>query len=294
MLSRRAATGDPVRFGIYTPNFGDYSDPRRLAALASEAEAAGWEGFFLYDHIGRDGYGMRPGDGVVDPWIALTAIASATERIRLGPLVTAVARRRPWKLAHEVTSLDHLSGGRVIFGAGLGGPSAFDAFGEDPNARVRAEKLDEGLEIMTALWRGEPLRHDGAHFHLDVEPFLPRPLQTPRVPIWVAGIWPNRPPFRRAARWDGAFPLTDRNPLPTPKQIRDIVSYVEAHRVATAPFDLVVGGRTLSEDPRDCERPAQSAQAGATWWLEWLEPDRGSFEENRARVLRGPPRIAAG
>lgn len=278
-----------MRFGVYVPNFGDYSDPRRLVSLAREAEAAGWHGFFVYDHIVGDARRWRPGDGIVDPWVVLSAIAAATDRIRLGPLVTALARRRPWKVARELVSLDHLSGGRVVFGVGLGGEAAFDSFGEDPDARVRAEKLDEALELICQFWTGGSVHHDGPHFHVHRVEFLPRPMQSPRIPIWVAGVWPSRPPFRRAARWDGVFPLTRTSPLPTPSQIREIRAYISKHRTATAAFDFIVGGGTAT--PSQCDAVVASADAGATWWLEWLVPDRGTFEEMRARVLAGPPAI---
>jgi alkanesulfonate monooxygenase SsuD/methylene tetrahydromethanopterin reductase-like flavin-dependent oxidoreductase (luciferase family) len=280
-----------VRFGVYTPNFGEYSDPRLLASLAREAEDAGWDGFFVYDHIVGDAYGHRAGDGIADPWIALSAIALATERIRIGPLVTALARRRPWKLARETVSLDHLSAGRLTLGVGLGGRAAFESFGEDASDRVRAAKLDEGLQILTDLWRGEALSHHGAHFRVTTQAFLPRPLQSPRIPVWVAGIWPNRRPFRRAARWDGAFPLNQHGSLPSPAELRLIRAYVGLQRDLSAGFDLIVAGSTRDPGRDGSQRAERSAEAGATWWLEWLEPERGPLRAMRARVRQGPPRI---
>jgi predicted enzyme related to lactoylglutathione lyase len=212
-----------MRFGVYVPNFGEYADPERLLELARDAESARWEGFFLYDHIVPDAHGCRPDDAIVDPWIALAAIAAVTERIRLGPLVTALARRRPWKLAREVASLDHLSRGRVVLGVGLGGRPAFESFGEEADERVRAQKLDEALEILVRLWSAEPTRFEGRHLRVNGVRFLPAPLQRPRPPVWVAGIWPGGAPFRRAARFDGVFPLsrtgweTRASSLPTPR-----------------------------------------------------------------------------
>lgn len=275
-----------MRFGVYVPNFGDYADPRRLVELARDAERAGWHGFFLYDHILADARSALPADSVVDPWIALAAIAATTERIRFGPLVTPAARRRPWKLAREVAALDHLSRGRVVLGVGLGSRGGFAAFGEDPDDRVRADKLDETLAIVTALWTGEPVRFEGKHFRVDGVRFLPPPVQRPRPPIWVAGIWPHRPPFRRAARFDGVFPLCLTSRTPTPAEIREIAVYVAEHRAASVPFDLVVGG----ESERDAAaHVADCARAGATWWLEWLSRGRGGFEAMQARVRAGPP-----
>jgi alkanesulfonate monooxygenase SsuD/methylene tetrahydromethanopterin reductase-like flavin-dependent oxidoreductase (luciferase family) len=280
-----------VNFGVYVPNFGEYSDPRRLMSLARDAEVAGWHGFFLYDHIIGDAYGWHSGDGIVDPWIALSAIATSTERIRLGPLVTALARRRPWKVARELVSLDHLSGGRVVFGVGLGGDAAFDVFGEDPDPRVRAAKLDEALGLISQLWTGGQVQHNGTHFKVNGVEFLPRPLQSPRIPIWVAGVWPHTAPFRRAARWDGFFPLGRNAPLPTPAEIRQIKSLIGELRTDAAVHELVVAGAT--REPSESDIVAASAEAGATWWLEWLERSRGGFADMRARVQAGPPAIDA-
>lgn len=278
-----------MNFGIYMPNFGDYSDPIRLGEFAVAAEEAGWDGVFLYDHLVADAYGIRPDDGLVNPWIALAAIALLTKRIRLGPLVTPVARRRPWQLASEIVSLDHLSGGRVIFGAGLGGEAVARQFGEDADAKVRARELDEGLEIMTGLWSGRPFKLNGQRFRVDASPFLPTPVQSPRVPIWIGGVWPNKPPFRRAAKWDGVFPLTLKSTLPSAAQIREIARYVTDHRTVGGEFDLAVAGMT--NGPSDIRAVAESSDAGATWWLERLKPQRGSVAEMRFRIRAGPPKL---
>ncbi len=278
-----------MHYGVYVPNFGAFSDPRLLVAVAREAELAGWDGFFLYDHIVGDAHGCRPGDGLVDPCVALSAIAGATDRIRFGPMVTALARRRPWKVARELVSLDHLSQGRVIFGVGLGGESAFESFGEDPDPKVRAAKLDEGLELIVQFWTGSPVHHDGKHFHVKGAQLLPRPVQTPRIPIWVAGVWPNRAPFERAARWDGVFPLTRKSPLPAPSEIREMASVIRQHRKVSTAYDFVVAG--ITDAPTQCDPVRIVAEAGATWWLEWLEADRGSIKDLRDRVQAGPPRI---
>src|SRR5215470_19306464 len=156
-----------MHYGIYLPNFGEYGDPRLLAELAHEAEAAGWEGCFLWDHIHR-WHGQEP---FADPWIALTAMALRTERLRLGPLVTPLARRRPWKLARETVTLDRLSGGRLTLGVGLGAPprEEFEQFGEDGDDKVRAKKLDESLEILTGLWSGEPFGYLGEYYTIAPE-----------------------------------------------------------------------------------------------------------------------------
>ena len=195
-----------MRYGVYVPNFGEYGDPHNLIALAPDAERTGWDGFFLWDHLLLYRHSDIP---VVDAWVALAAIASHTERLRLGPVITPLARRRPWKVAREIVSLDHLSRGRAVLGVGLGAPpdAEFECFGEDPSDRVRAQKLDEALTVVDGLVRGEPFSHRGDNFRIEDVKFVPRAVQTPRVPVWVAGFWPNKPPMRRAARWDGVFHL---------------------------------------------------------------------------------------
>jgi alkanesulfonate monooxygenase SsuD/methylene tetrahydromethanopterin reductase-like flavin-dependent oxidoreductase (luciferase family) len=296
-----------VRYGVTIPNFGPYFDPRRLAALARDAEAAGWDGFFLWDHV------ILWPTPTGDPWITLSAIALATERVLIGPLVTPLPRRRPTKLAREVISLDHLSGGRLVLGVGIGlGPWEWDYLGEQTDLRVRGDMLDEALELLTRLWSGEPVVHHGRHYHFRGDggpndpgerptPFLPRPVQ-PRVPIWVAGVWPNRRPFRRAARWDGVVPLKqgyDLGQAMTPDDLREIVAYTRAQRSADGPFEVTSGGHTEGVDlARDADHVAAYADAGATWWLEDISPWPFGWKWDRpwpteamdARIRRGPPR----
>lgn len=274
-----------MKHGVYVPNFGEYADPATLVSLAVDAERAGWDGFFVYDHLADDAYGMRPGEAVADPWILLAAIACATARIRLGPMVTPVARRRPAKLAREIASLDRLSNGRLIFGAGLGSAEGYRRFGEADDARLRAEKLDEGLEVLAGLLSGERFSFEGRHQRVREARFRPVPLQ-PRVPVWIAGIWPFRRPFRRAARWDGAFPLGREAPSLGPEPLREVAEFIAAQRSDDAPFDLVACGATDSA----AETREAWARAGASWWFEWLEPDRGPLAALRERVLAGPPR----
>jgi len=291
-----------MRYGIYLPNYGPYGDAKVLAALAHEAEQAGWDGFFLWDHIAPEGP-----VNVVDPWVALTAVALNTERIRIGTTVTPVPRRRPWKLARETVSLDRLSGGRLILGVGIGlGEGEWDDLGEEPDQAKRAEMLDEGLDILTGLWRAEPFSYEGKYYHIKQAHFLPGPLQQPRIPIWVGGFWPNKRPMRRAARWDGAFPLMPWTDESTPEnmmlQFKDAVAYIQDQRAAQGiegPIDIVHIGGTPPHIPGLAALDANDhAEAGATWWLEMLYPYRWGWtgdgpwpvEAMREGVLQGPPK----
>ena len=288
-----------MQYGVYVPNFGPYGDARTLAELAYEAEEAGWDGFFLWDQVSRST--LTPGfDAMVDPWIALTAIALRTRTILLGNLVTPLPRRRPWMVARETVSLDHLSGGRLIFGVGAGGGSFdFEALGETSDSKTLAALLDEGLEVLTGLWSGKPYQHEGRAYSIKEAQFLPRPLQTPRIPIWVAAVWPAKAPLRRAARFDGVIPIGRDLPITamlSPQQMQEIVRYVASQPEYTPPFEIVHMGITAGTDAaQDREVVAAYRQVGVTWWAEKILPERwGSWanwplEAMRARIRQGPP-----
>ena len=259
-----------------------------LAALAHEVEESGWDGFFIWDHIN-----LTLPLPMADPWVALTAIALSTQHIRLGPMVTPIPRRRPWKLARETLSLDQLSEGRLTLGVGLGylAEEEFANFGDEPDAKLRAGKLDEGLAILAGLWSNQPFSFAGEHFQIKNVHMQPAPVQHPRIPIWVAGVWPNKAPLRRAARWDGIFPIGNAtlNPLP-PAEIKTIVAYVWEHRESAAPFDVIYGHWTSGEDrAKDAALVAPYAEAGVTWWLE--SPEGHTLAEVRQRIHKGPPRV---
>lgn len=270
-----------MRFGVYVPTFGEYDVPA-LAALAREAEDSGWDGFFVWDHVV-----WTPDDrkDLADTTVALTAIALATERVRFGALVTPLARRRPWKLAKEAATLDRLSGGRLVLGVGLGAGLDLNPFGDGGAPVELAARLDEGLDLLAALLSGEPVSHSGEHFSVDGVALRPPPAR--RIPVWVAGFWPNKPPFRRAARWDGALPLTRGHLLEglAPDELRACREYVAQHRRDGEPFDLIAfAPRDDSPEPAACEA------AGATWWIASVEPVAQSLESFRERIRRGPPR----
>lgn len=286
-----------MRYSINIPNFGDFADPRAVAKAATAAEDAGWDGLFVWDHVvhrKQDRAGVPFGD----PWMLLTAAALGTTRIRLGTLVTPVARRRPQQLARQVATLDAMSGGRVIFGAGLGGPidDEFGSFGEPTDPVVLAQLLDEGLDVLTAYWSGETVNHDGPHYQVRDVSLLPATVQQPRPPVWIAGYWPKRRPMRRAARWDGAVPLFEtarHGRPPAPNDVREVADFLRECRSSPEPFEVVVGGVSPAGGAgRDLVGPL--ADAGATWWDErQLQggPDLDRLEPVLRRIEQGPPRL---
>ena len=269
--------GPAVRSGLSLPLFDELSDPLVVARLAADAEAAGWHGVFVWDHLRWE----APVRRVADSWITLAAIAYATERIRLGPMVTPLPRRRPVKVARETATLDVLSGGRLTLGVGIGEDRfgrEFSKTGEQLDDRVRGQMLDEALEILTAAWSGEPVHHQGDHYTVDDVEFLPRPVQRPGVPVWIAGFRGNARPIRRAARYDGFFPVN----LEHPDQLAEVVATVtELRQDPSAPYDFVVS-LPVGVDPDPWE------QTGATWLLQSLDLERVSSDQVRGVLRDGP------
>ena len=246
--------------------FGELADPRVVARLAARAEERGWDGFFVWDHIAY----RAPVRAVADPWVALAAVACATSQVRIGAMVTPLSRRRVHKVARETATLDLLSSGRLIFGAGLGSTrnNELEPFGEVSDPRERARLLDAGLDALARYWAGE---------------FEPVPVQRPRPPVWVAGEWPNRRPLRRAMRWDGYFPIG----LPGPEALAELAAEIGAGRAADpadgsdgGSFDLIM---ELSPDT-DLE-PWE--RAGLTWAVTYfgLQPTEAGV---RAVIDAGP------
>jgi alkanesulfonate monooxygenase SsuD/methylene tetrahydromethanopterin reductase-like flavin-dependent oxidoreductase (luciferase family) len=275
------------------PNAGP-CDPIVVGELARRAEDAGWDGVFLEDYIGYQGMGIP----TFDPWIELASIACATETIRIGLQVAAPPRRRPWKLASEAVTLDHLSHGRLILGVGLGDVSTdpgFKAVGEPTDLRTRAELLDESLEIISALWTGEPVSYDGKHFRVRELTLLPSPVQEPRIPIWIGGIWPKNAVKRRAARWDGicAFKLETTDGAENDMTPDDVHVMTTLFDESKDRFDICAGGRERKDD-WDEERALISslARAGLTWWTEYVAPT--DVEVMRERSSREPLRVDTG
>lgn len=276
MAGQAHGGGTGLRSGLWLPPFDDLADPIVVARLAGEAEEAGWHGVFVWDHLW-----WRPQiRQVADPWIALAAIATATERVRLGPMVTPLARRRPVKVARETATLDRLSRGRLTLGVGLGSDrhGELSMTGEQLDDRRRGQMLEESLEILTAAWSGEAVHHHGLHYTVGGMQFLPRPVQQPGVPLWIAGVAGNVKPLHRAARYQGFFPVD----LGHPDQLAEIVATIASIRQHPAePYDIAVG-LPLGADP------SPYAEAGATWWLPEFDPTTMSLDKVHGVLRDGP------
>ena len=276
MSVEAAATEPAVSSGLWLPLFGELAEPRAVMELAAEAEVAGWHGVFVWDQLGW----REPVTHLGDPWTTLAAIATATERVRLGPMVCPLPRRRPAKVARESAALDRLSAGRLTLGVGIGSDrfgGELSRTGEEPDDRLRGEMLDEALTLLMAAWSGEPVHHDGKHYTVDGMQFLPRPAQRPRVPVWVAGLSRNAKPLRRAARFDGFFPAN----LEHPDQLAGIAAALADLRPPGRPYDLVVA-------PPVGVDPLPYVDAGATWWLPEFTPEDVTLDVVRGVLRDGP------
>jgi alkanesulfonate monooxygenase SsuD/methylene tetrahydromethanopterin reductase-like flavin-dependent oxidoreductase (luciferase family) len=266
-----------MQFAVNLPNFAEYADPAVIVEMAVSAERSGWDGLFIWDHIV-----IADGLPVADPWTVLAAVAQATKRLFIGTMVTPLPRRHPWVLARQVTTLDRLSGGRVILGVGIGHPPdrEYGTFGEPTDERTRADMLDEGLEVLKGMWSGKPFEFTGRHYRVRRTRFAPVPH---RIPIWVAGTWPNHRPFRRAARHDGMFPITtDLAPL-SPEEVADCVEYVRRHRTTMDGYDITVSGPPRADDV------VAYAGVGVTWYQ--VGPGFGeTVDSTREWIGAGPPR----
>ncbi|HVN27841.1 MAG TPA: LLM class flavin-dependent oxidoreductase [Candidatus Binataceae bacterium] len=276
-----------MKYAFDVANFGPYADPRVLADLARRAEYAGWDGFFIWDHVQ-----VSWPDAVGDTTVQLAAIAMATSRIRFGPMVTPLPRRHPWKLAREAATLDQLSNGRLILGIGLGGDwfKELSTFGYPLDDMTRAEMLDEGLAILTGLLSGEEFSFAGNHYKVAPTRFMPKPIQ-PRIPIWIAGTWPRPRPFRRAARFDGVVPMSMNIEKDLGiDDVRAIARFIREHREVNGAFDLLHAGDLTGKSKREAaDIVAPFIEAGVTWWSEAPLPWKTTLEDVRARIANGPP-----
>jgi alkanesulfonate monooxygenase SsuD/methylene tetrahydromethanopterin reductase-like flavin-dependent oxidoreductase (luciferase family) len=270
----------PMHSGLFLPLFDELADPAIVARLSVEAEEAGWHGVFVWDHVRW----RQPVLAVADPWITLAAVAAATGRIRLGPVVTPLARRRPVKVARETATLDLLSGRRLTLGVGLGSDqfgSEFSITGEELDERRRARMLDESLNILTAAWSGEPVQHQGEHYTVSGMRFLPRRVQRPGVQVWVAGFYGKPRPLRRAARYQGFIPVNLEHPGQLAQIVADLSALRQAAGTAAQPYDVVAALPPGSD-------PAPYAAAGATWWLVEFPAQGATADLVRAVIRDGP------
>lgn len=270
-----------MKFGVIVTT----GDPRSAADLAAEAEAAGWDGVFYWD-------GVALGDmDTYDPWVVMAAMAMRTDRVALGAILTPPSRRRPWKLARETMTLDRLSNGRLVLPVGLGAldDAAFGNVGEPTDTKIRAELLDESLDVLEGLWSGEPYAHEGRHYRFGPMTFRPTPIQRPRIPIWVVGAWPSERSMRRTLRYDGVLAQVG-----DADGIAAIAEYVARERRVDGgdrPFEIVAQGKTPEDETEAVEIVRPWAAAGATWWID-ADWERATVESIRARIQAGPPPLA--
>lgn len=259
-------------------------DPRTVAELAAEAETAGWDGVFYWDAIAIAEM------EIFDPWVVLAAMAMRTTRVRLGAMVTPPSRRRPWKLAREAMTMDHLSNGRLVLPVGLGAldDDAFGNVGEPTLARTRAELLDESLAILEGLWSGDPFGYAGRHYRFGPMTFRPMPVQRPRIPIWVVGIPASERSMRRTLRFDGIHPQTN-----DPRRIKEVAAFVARERdpaVRSRSFEIIVEGTSEHDAIGASAVIRPLAEAGATWWVE-SDWNGATVDSLRLRIRAGPPRL---
>lgn len=278
-----------MRFGFVLPG-GTAVEQLEQAVIADQA---GWDGVFVWEAV----YG-------VDAWALLAAMAQRTSRVRLGTMLTPLPWRRPWKVASQVLTLDQLSNGRAILSVGLGATDeVLGHTGEELDRRVRAEMLDEGIDLIYKLWRGE-WKLSGRHYNVDLAgrkdlPSIGKPVQQPRIPIWVVGAWPRAKSMRRALRCDGLLPvcMNDRGfRETTPDDIRAMREWLTDRGLSHPDFDIVVEGETPADDPtRAKDIVAPWVDAGATWWIDarWEMPHESEarMKQVRERLEAGPPRL---
>lgn len=274
-----------MRYGFIIP----IGDIHTIAELAHLGEEAGWDGIFYWD-----GIYIESMPEMYDPWIVMAAMAMRTQRVRLGAIIMPLSRRRPWKVARETISLDHLSHGRLVLPVGLGAldDGGFGKVGEALDRKTRAELLDESLDIITGLWSGQPFTYQGKHYQMEEMTFRPAPVQQPRIPIWVVGAWKRAKSMNRAMRYDGLLPTKMEQDGPvTPDDIRAMRDHIATHRTSTTPYDIIWEGETPGDDAERASSIVRPwSEAGATWWLEsrWSAQ---SIEEIRTRIQQGPPHI---
>ena len=275
-----------MKHGLFLPPFDGLADVNRMADLAVAAEVAGWDGFFVWDHLRYS----PPVRDILDPYACLTVMAARTSRITLGPMVTPLIRRRPQVVARQAVTLDRLSKGRLVMGFGIGDDypgGELACFGELTDAAVRGRALNEGLAIFQGLVSGEEVNITGEFFRAQEVAFQPTAYRSGAVPIWTAGRWPNPAPIRRAAQHQGMMVIQ----MTEPEQVVELKARLREAGADLERFDIVVWGqRDEKMVLRDDERYAEWAQAGATWFLTGPGPFNLVYDEVREYVAAGPPR----
>ena len=271
-----------MRYGFIIPDIQD-ARTNEIVGLARDAEAAGWDAIFFWD-----------GDWGYSPWITLAGMAVQTERIHLGAVLHPLPWRQPWLFAREAASLDQLSNGRLVVPIGIGAINEQDVergrtrFGEPVDRKIRAQLMDEALEIVTGLWAGEPVTFHGDHYHMEDFSLRPVHVQSPRIPIWVVGVWGKRKSMERVLRCDGML-VHESAPV---AEIQAIKAFVEERRTLPTPFDIVMEADTRSDTPEQARAKAQGwAEVGVTWWVEGMWIPDCKLDDVRARIRQGPPRV---
>ncbi len=276
-----------IKFGFILP----FADARTVADLAPEIESTGWDGLFLGEALWHH-----------DAWIALTAAAMVTQRLRLGTMLTPLPGFNPRKLAAESASLDNLSQGRVILSVGIGATwMGYQAFPDEATDRkTRAEMLDEGIDILTQLYLAQPFDFEGKHYHIKLTSVetqhYPQPsFQKPRIPIWTVGVWKKEKSMQRVLRCDGLLPVRMNAEGKfvdlQPQDVREMKAYVDTNRTLTTPFDIVAEGKTVGMSAaQKVDKIMPWVEAGATWWMEVTYGV--SKEEMIAHMRLGPPDLS--
>jgi alkanesulfonate monooxygenase SsuD/methylene tetrahydromethanopterin reductase-like flavin-dependent oxidoreductase (luciferase family) len=279
-----------VKYGISLVHFNELADPKLVIEFAIEAEKAGWDGIFLPDHLLYD---RKTVPSITDTWILLSAIAAKTKKIKIGTCVSALPRYHPWQFAKLSATLDILSNGRLILGIGLGGPAVeYETFGEKYDIKNLAEKMEESLEIIQGLWTGEPFSYAGKYYQINGACFLPKPVQTPRIPLIIGGMWPNKKPFIRSSKYDGIMPIYKKFPQDlTTEQLKEIINLIKENRKNNNSFEVMTFGTGFFTSDKRTELVKPFIDIGITWWLEHVNTlMQPSVEAMREWVKLGPPK----
>lgn len=271
-----------MQYGFIIPDVtGERIDD--IVGLAREAEEAGWDAIFFWD-----------ADWGQSPWVVMSAMATQTRRVRLGAILHPLAWRQPWLFARDAATLDQLAHGRLVVSIGMGAVDEQDMargrtrFGVTTDRAVRARLIDEGLEIVTGLWGGEPYSFHGEHYQLEEFRLIPTPAQSPRIPIWAVGVWGRPKSMARVLRCDGML----LSPANSPAETREIAAFVAERRALTSPFNLVMEADTRGDTAEQARAKVREwAAAGVTWWVESMWGPGTTVADARARIAQGPPRV---